>query len=77
MILDTLGKRAVLISPNIGYIIRTRRIEKNMSMEDLEEKSSISGRHIGSIERGEVNPTLVVTESILAALGLVIRVEEP
>lgn len=77
MTLGISGKGAVLISPNIGYIIRTRRLEKNMSLEDLEEKSSISGRHIGSIERGEVNPTLVVTESILAALGLVIRVEEP
>lgn len=53
---------------NIGKKIRQRRIERNITIEELAKKVGVAKSTISRIESGEKNPSLVVFASICEAL---------
>ena len=53
----------------LGSIIRERRREMHLSQEALADASGIDRSHMGKIERGERNVTLLNLIRIAAALG--------
>lgn len=55
----------------VGLQIRTLRLERKMSQEDLANEADIPLSQIGRIERGENNPTI----STLYALSKALQVE--
>lgn len=55
---------------NIGSRIRFQRITRNMSQEELAERSHLSRVHIGYIERGEKVPSLESIINIANALNM-------
>lgn len=54
----------------LGRRVRDRRLELGLSQEHLAETSALHRTFIGSIERGERNPSLVSLVRISAALEL-------
>lgn len=54
----------------LGRRIRTLRKLKGFTQEELGEKSGISYKFIGEMERGEVNPSLNSLIQIAKALGI-------
>ena len=56
------------LQKRIGEKIRHLRKAKSLTQEQLGEKSGISYKYLGEIERGEVNPRINILEKI--ALGL-------
>lgn len=51
-----------------GRIVRLRRERLGLSQEEVGEKTNLSRNYIGMVERGETNPTLLVLQSLAAAL---------
>lgn len=62
-----LDKRATL--SKIGEAVRARRIAAGLSQEALADSAKIDRSHMGKIERGERNVTLLLVERIATALG--------
>lgn len=58
------------ILAGLGQVIRTRRIELDLSQESLAHLAGIDRSHMGKIERGERNVTLLNIERIAAALKI-------
>lgn len=54
----------------LGEAIRARRIEIEMSQEALAFECELHRTYVGSVERGERNPSLVNIVAIARALGL-------
>jgi transcriptional regulator with XRE-family HTH domain len=54
----------------IGKHIRKERKLQKLTIEELAELAGIHHTHMGDIERGNVNTTLVTLYSIVAALNL-------
>lgn len=54
----------------IGYVIRKRRLELDMSQEDLAEECDLHRTYIGSIERGERNISLLNILRVSKALKI-------
>lgn len=54
----------------IGQRIRFRRLELDLSQEDLAELVGVSTSFIGHIERAEKSATLDTFDAIISALGL-------
>lgn len=52
----------------LGQVIRARRIELDLSQESLAHLAGIDRSHMGKIERGERNVTLLNVERIADAL---------
>lgn len=50
--------------------LRGLRKEQALTLEDLAERSDVSRSALSKIERGEINPTLVVISKIADALGI-------
>ncbi|TAN45349.1 MAG: helix-turn-helix domain-containing protein [Nitrospirae bacterium] len=61
------------IKIKLGGRIRQLRKLRGYTQEKLDEKSGISYKFIGEIERGEVNPSLDSLASIASALNVEIR----
>ena len=55
---------------SIGARIRFYRVQKNMALEELAEKTNVSLQHISRIERGEKNPNLELFINIANALEI-------
>lgn len=56
---------------NFGKNLRAERNRAGLSQDALAEKIGIcAGKHIGTIERGETNPTLTTVVAIMKALNL-------
>ncbi len=55
---------------NFGIHLKTLRLEKSLSQEDLANDADIPINQIGRIERGEINPSLSTLYSIAKALSL-------
>lgn len=53
---------------HVGRNIRRLRRESNISQEELARLAKIDRSHIGRIERGEINATLLMLERISKAL---------
>lgn len=54
----------------IGQTIRTHRLEKGWSQEQLSEKSGVDRSFLGKIERGEVNVSVLTLCDIAKALSV-------
>mgnify|MGYP001160671825 CR=1 FL=1 len=52
----------------LGQVIRARRIELDLSQESLAHLAGIDRSHMGKIERGERNVTLLNVKRIADAL---------
>ncbi|MDM1352074.1 helix-turn-helix domain-containing protein [Myroides sp. BIT-d1] len=64
-------KKEVLIE--FGIRVKELRIERNLSQEQLAEKSGLHRTYIGMIERAEKNITLVNIQKIANAFDLSIK----
>jgi transcriptional regulator with XRE-family HTH domain len=52
----------------LGARLRQRRIERDLSLEELSARSGVSWSMIGHIERGQQNTTLIVLARIAEGL---------
>ena len=57
------------IAKRLGKKIKLARVEKDMSQSNLAHTAGIDSGHIGKIERGELNITVVTLFRIAEALG--------
>ena len=58
------------ITKIVGNRIRIIRNEKGLSQEELAHKANIDPSHLGRLERGERNPSLVSLEQVVNALEI-------
>lgn len=63
----TSTQHAILVS--LGQAIRARRIKLNLSQEALANLAGIDRSHMGKIERGERNVTLLNLQKIALVLN--------
>lgn len=61
------------IKKEFGARLRSIRIQKNLSQEQLALACRLDRTYIGGVERGERNISLVNTYKIAAALGISAR----
>ncbi|WP_218000672.1 helix-turn-helix domain-containing protein [Rossellomorea vietnamensis] len=54
----------------IGKQIRTERKLQNLTIDELAELAGLHHTHMGDIERGNVNTTIVTLFNVAAALNL-------
>ncbi len=59
-----------ITAEGIGNRVRILRRNRSMTQEELAEKSGLSTKYIGELERGQSNPTLTTIEKIANALGV-------
>lgn len=55
---------------NIGINIKSERLRKGLSQEELAEKCDISRNSISLIETGKINPTVLKVLDIAKALDI-------
>lgn len=65
----------------VGRAVRDLRSSRGMSQEDLAFVSGMHRTYVGSVERGERNPSLIALTRVASALGvrpweLLLRAEE-
>ena len=54
----------------MAEVIRTKRLQKNMTQEQLAEQIETSPGFVGQIERSEANPSAPVLAKIILVLGI-------
>lgn len=59
---------------NIGINIKSERLRKGVSQEELAEKCNISRNSVSLIETGKINPTIIRVIDIAKVLGVDINV---
>jgi len=57
------------IAKKLGKKIKLVRVEKDMSQSDLAQAANIDSSHVGKIERGQLNITVVTLFRLAVALG--------
>lgn len=55
---------------NFGINVKSARLRKGMSQEELAEKSDISRNSLSLIETGKINPTIMKVADIAHVLGV-------
>lgn len=55
---------------NIGISIKSERLRRGMSQEELAERCDISRNSVSLIETGKINPTIIRVIDIADALGV-------
>jgi transcriptional regulator with XRE-family HTH domain len=50
--------------------LRLLRQEQEITQEDLADRTGLSSRYVGSIERGRVSASITVLEKLAAALNM-------
>lgn len=58
------------VNAQVGRRIRSLRTGQNLTLEELSERAKITSKHLGKVERGEVNPSIQCLMNIAAALDL-------
>ena len=58
------------IQKKFGARVRTLRLERGWSQEELAARAKRHWTYIGGVERGERNPTLFVIADLAKALGV-------
>lgn len=58
------------VAQNLGSRIRTYRLKKGISQEELAFKSSLSTTYLGQIERAEKSPTVETLDKVANALDI-------
>lgn len=61
------------LTANIGKRIRHFRLIKELSQEDLAEKSGLHRTYIGSCERGERNITIISLYHLCESLDITLK----
>ena len=69
------GQQKELVKPkqflsNLGKAIRQARRQKKMTQEDLAELAGVNPKHLGEVELGKANPTVLFLLKLASALGL-------
>ena len=59
---------------NLGINIKSERLRKNISQEELAEKTNISRNLVSLIETGKINPTILKVIDIANVLGVDVNV---
>lgn len=57
----------------IGYQIKEKRLQKEMSQEELAKKAGIDQSDLSKIERGTLNPSVKMLKKIAKGLGLKLK----
>ena len=57
---------------SLGMRIRELRKKKGLTQDNIAEKAGITGKYMGMLERGEVNVSVRVLESLANELGVTI-----
>ena len=65
-----MNKKISEINRKIGIRIRVARLDNKISQEKLAELSDLNKNTIGSIERGEISPTIETLYKISEAIGI-------
>ena len=58
------------LSDSFAAVLRTHRKQKKITQEKLAEKADIASKMVSLIERGTINPTLNLMDSIAQGLGV-------
>ena len=58
------------VRKRVGGNLKLLRVAREISQERLAADAELERRHVGAIERGEENPTVVTLDKLAAALGL-------
>ena len=66
---DGPDRRAALLEA-VGHRIRVLRVDARLTQEALAERAGMSPQHLGEIERGRSNPTLVTLDALAEGLGV-------
>lgn len=53
----------------VGERIKRSRLDRNMTLKDIEQRAEVSATHVSEIERGMTSPTVGALTKIAAALG--------
>src|SRR5258708_7510953 len=64
------GDHLTDIRTRLGAAVKAHRAGKEMTQEQLAERSDLSYKFIGEIERGAANPTVVTLDRLAQALGV-------
>jgi transcriptional regulator with XRE-family HTH domain len=60
----------VIYGERLGARVKELRRRRGLTLEDLAERAGVSRAMISKVERGEKNPTLVVTAKVAEGLGV-------
>jgi len=55
---------------DLGHAIKRLRLQRKMTQQELADASGLDIRYIGSIERGQRNPTFGVLQGITSVFGM-------
>jgi transcriptional regulator with XRE-family HTH domain len=58
------------MSADVGDRIRRMRIERNLTLKDIEARADVSATHVSEVERGRASPTVGALIKIAAALAV-------
>jgi transcriptional regulator with XRE-family HTH domain len=69
------GQRKEPVKPkqflsNLGKAIRQARRQKRMTQEDVAELAGVNPKHLGEVELGKANPTVVFLLKVSSPLGV-------
>jgi transcriptional regulator with XRE-family HTH domain len=67
---DAMQDHVQAIRERVGRNVRDLRIERGWSQEQLAERVGNTDRHVGLVERGEVNVTIDILSTIAAHLSV-------
>jgi transcriptional regulator with XRE-family HTH domain len=55
---------------SFGEAVRNQRVNKGWTLDELAERAGLTGKYIGSIERGERDPGLFVMDLLAKSFGI-------
>jgi transcriptional regulator with XRE-family HTH domain len=55
---------------DLGETVKRLRLQRKMTQQELADASGLDIRYIGSIERGQRNPTFGVLQGIASVFGM-------
>lgn len=58
------------VLPVLGEQLKKARKDRDLTQEQLAERSGLSTRHIAKIEKGDVNPSFEVLSTLVKTLGV-------
>jgi len=59
----------MLSKQQLGAIIKRFRLERNLTLKEIEQQANVSATHVSEIERGMTSPTVGALARIAQALG--------
>lgn len=56
--------------PPVGQVLRSLRIARDLTQEELGRRAGLSMTYISLVETGKRNPTIAAVSSVLAVFGI-------